>query len=67
MKVSAPSFKGYQRGIYRRRRVEQIVEQSTIGDAQARNALKGIRIPVFGLKGRRPSPLDDEGTNVMSI
>ena len=49
------------------RRVDQIVEQSGRGCAHSRNALKGIRIPVFGLKGQRPGPLDDEGAKVKSI
>ena len=48
-------------------RVEQKVEQLETGHAHSRNALKGIRIPVFGLKGQRPSPLDDEGAKVKSI
>ena len=48
-------------------RVKQNVKQLEISDAHSRNALKGIRIPVFGLKGQRPSPLDDEGAKGKSI
>jgi pimeloyl-ACP methyl ester carboxylesterase len=34
-----------------------------IAHVQAENAPKGIRIPVNGLKGRRPRPLDDGGAD----
>ena len=45
------------------RKVEQKVEQPEISDAYGKNAPKGIRIPVNGLKGRRPGPLDDGGAD----
>ena len=63
MKVAGFNVKGMRRRTYHLGRVEQL----NVDCLQTRNALKGIRIPVFGLKGRRPSPLDDEGTKVMSI
>ena len=45
------------------RRVKQTVKQSSIGCAHSEHAPKGIRIPVNGLKGRRPRPLDDGGAD----
>ncbi len=38
-------------------KVEKVVELGSV-----LNAPKGIRIPVAGLKGRCPRPLDDGGT-----
>ena len=55
------------RGVIRIQRVEQKVDQLKTADTGSRYALKGIRIPVFGLKGRCPRPLDDEGPTWKSI
>lgn len=42
-------------------------KEHRVGDALEANALTGIRTPVLGLKGLRPSPLDDEGKRGDSI
>ena len=50
--------------------VKQSVKRKCRSDTELdlnHGALKGIRIPVSGLKGRCPWPLDDEGMQTLSI